>query len=181
MKVNIIYDIEKVKNEIPFIRENVVYFEKNNMFFRFPDIFEKEINKDNIYKQICIDEEFFQIKKNESILKKEWQKKEDLIFRHLVFYNKIKKIFSFEKGYKCFLSFYGCYGYYRLPNEIYVNIDADKNFIMETIVHELIHLLIYKEMNNKSFEEIEENVDNIFIESGLGKLFPKYKLQKFKE
>ena len=50
--------------------------------------------------------------------------------------------------------------------------------MIETIIHELIHLLIYKKMNKKSYNEIENTVDKIFINSGLDKIFPEYKVQK---
>lgn len=180
MKVKIIYNIDKIKNQLFFIEDNLAYFKKNKMFFYFPFESIKKTNDKKIVKQICEDEKRFQIEKVKEKIEKEWIKKENVVFECLYKYSKKEKILEFENKYKCYLSFYGCYGYYDFPNKIFVNINAKIEFIIETIIHELIHLLIYKKTAKKSYKEIEEIADAIFINSGLNTIFPKYKKQKIK-
>ncbi|MCD4706013.1 SprT-like domain-containing protein [bacterium] len=179
MKIKIIYNSNIMKKELLFIESNLAYFKKNKMFFYFPFESIKKTSDKNIIKQIHKDEKHFQIEKIKKILEKQWAKKEKLVFNCLYKYNQKEKIFNIQKEYKCFLSFYGCYGYYNFSDEIYININAKFEFIIETIIHELIHLLIYKNMNKKSYHQIEEKVDKIFIDSSLNKIFPDYKVQKF--
>lgn len=178
MKVRIIYNLNIIKKELLFIENSLACFKKNKMFFYFPFESIKKINNKNINKQIYKDEKHFQIEKMKKILEKKWAEKEDLVFKCLYEYNQKEKILNFSKEYQCILSFYGCYGYYKPPNKIYVNINAKTKFIIETIIHELIHLLIYKNTKNKSYKDIEKLVDKIFIDSGLNKIFPDYKVQK---
>ncbi len=178
MKVEIIYNPNKIKKELLFIEKHLSHFKTNKMFFYFPFKSVEKIDKTEINKQVEKDEKHFKIQKIQKNLEKKWVEKEELIFKHLKDYNKKENLFKIEKEYKCFLSFYGCYGYYNFPNEIYININAKIEFMIETIIHELIHLLIYKKMNKKSYNEIENTVDKIFINSGLDKIFPEYKVQK---
>jgi predicted SprT family Zn-dependent metalloprotease len=73
--------------------------------------------------------------------------------------------------------FYGCYGYYDYPDKIFVNINAKIDFILETIIHELIHLFVYEKSQNMKYQEIENLVDSIIIKSGLKNIFTKYEKQ----
>lgn len=61
--------------------------------------------------------------------------------------------------------------------KIFINVNAEIDFILESIIHELIHLFIYKKTSKMEYPEIENLVDSIFINSGLDKLFRKYKKQ----
>lgn len=179
MKIDIVYDTNRIKRELPFIASNIAYFEKNKMFSYFPFKIESNIDLDEIDRQIIKDENHFQITTLQNTICEEWAKKEALVFKYLNDFNKVVNVFEFENEYTCFLTFYGCYGYYDYPNEIYVNVDAKPEFIIETIVHELIHLLIQKKMGMKPHQEIEEFVDDVFKSSGLAELFTNYESQKF--
>ena len=178
MKVKIVYDINKIKNELFFIENNLAYFKKNKMFFYFPFESIKKTSDKKIIEQMHKDEKRFKIKKIKEKIEKKWEEKENSVFEYLYKYNKKGKNLEFENEYKCYLSFYGCYGYYDFPNEIFVNINAKIEFIIETIIHELIHLLIYKKTAKKPYQEIEKIVDEIFINSRLNMIFPKYEKQK---
>jgi hypothetical protein len=177
MKLKILYNSNEIKRQLPFIEKNVSHFKKNKMFFYFPFESLEKMSTKEIQEQICKDEKNFQIEKFKKKLEKEWNKKEKFIFEALKNYNDNENVFEFKKEYKCFLTFYGSYGYFEYPNIIFINVDAKIEFIMETIVHELIHLLIFEKMKNKSYLEIEKKVDKIFINSGIGKIFPNYKIQ----
>lgn len=180
MRIKILYNLNKIKKELSFIEKNVAYFKENKMFFYFPFKSMEKTSNNKIIEQIHKDEKIYKIEKKLNSLEKKWEKKENLVFNHLIKYNKKEKIFKFCKEYKCYLSFYGCYGYYDYPDKIFINILAKPEFIIETIIHELIHLLIYKKTLNKSYSEVEKLVDKIFIDSGLNKIFPEYKEQQIK-
>ncbi len=177
MKIKIIYDKKQIKKELPFIERNIQHFKKNKMFFYFP--FEPVAMKDNlmINKQIKKDEERLKIEQTKNKIINEWEKKEEIVFKLLREYNNIEKCMEIRGKYVCFLIFYGCYGYYDYPDKIFININAKIEFILETIIHELIHLFVYQKSKNKEYHEIESLVDSIFINSGLNEIFSKYKKQ----
>ena len=75
MKVKIIYDIDKIKNELFFIEKNLAYFKKNKMFFYFPFESIKKTSDKKIIKQIQEDEKRFQIKKVKKKIEKKWIEK----------------------------------------------------------------------------------------------------------
>jgi phosphoenolpyruvate synthase/pyruvate phosphate dikinase len=178
MKIKILYNLNQVKKELLFIEKNVAYFKKNNMFFYFPFESIKETSTNKISEQIHKDEKIYKPEKVLNSIEKKWEKTEGSVFNCLLEYNKKVKIFEFKKEYKCHLSFYGCYGYYDYPDKIFANIFAKPEFIIETIIHELIHLLIYKKTIKKTYSDVERLVDRIFIDSGISKIFPKYKEQQ---
>lgn len=175
MRVEIIYNVDKVKSELDFLKNNLSFFENNKMFYYFPF---KKLEKELISKQIKLDEKKFEIDKRVKLITKKWERVETAFFGYLKKIDKQNEFFNFENHYKCFLSFYGCYGYFRFPGQVYVNIGADLDFVIETIAHELIHLLVYEKVENKSYEEIEVIVDKIMIDSEFKKLFPRYKIQE---
>lgn len=175
MKVQIIYDKNQIKKELNFIKENIPHFEKNKMFFYFP--FESILDNSIINEQIKNDEKKFKIREIEKKLLDEWTKKEKTVFDLLEKYNKKKKCLNIKKEYRCFLTFYGCYGYYDYPDKIFINVNVEIDFILETIIHELIHLFVYEKANSMEYSEIENLVDSIFIESGLKNIFTKYENQ----
>jgi hypothetical protein len=145
------------------------------MFFYFP--FETISNSSIVDEQIKRDEKKFKIKESERKIINEWAKREDVIFDLLRKYNEKKECMDIKKEYQCFLTFYGCYGYYDYPDKIFVNINAEINFILETIIHELIHLFVYKRSSKMEYKKVENLVDSIFINSGLSNIFTKYKKQ----
>jgi hypothetical protein len=177
MKIQIIYDENQIKKELNFIEECIPYFKRNKMFFYFP--FDNTSKKDSLIidEQIKKDEEKFKIKSTKGKIVKAWEEKELAVLDLLEKYNKKNNCLDIKKEYKCFLMFYGCYGYYDYPDKIFVNINAKIDFILETIIHELIHLFVYEKSQNMKYQEIENLVDSIIIKSGLKNIFTKYEKQ----
>lgn len=164
MKVEIIYKKSIIKKELDFIKKNISFFEQNEMFFYFPF---KSVISEEREEQINVDEKKFSINETRLKISRKWKKLEGEVFVRLERYNKSNNCFLFEKKYECYLTFYGCYGYYHFPNRMFVNVVAKPDFIIETIVHELIHLLIYKQTINKPADYVEKEVERIYDESGL--------------
>lgn len=84
---------------------------------------------------------------------------------------------NFAKEYIIFLTKYGVGGSYKLPNKIVINFHSRKApYILETIIHEIIHLSIEDIISKFNIDhwEKERLVDLIFL-----KMFPKSnKIQK---
>jgi len=106
------------------------------------------------------------------------------IFYNLLVSNKYKKvdyqklcsyiITEFEKypdiicgnKYTVYLSKFGAYGSYALPNKIYINIQRENKEIFSTVVHEIVHLQLEEHVikNGLTHEEKEKLVDNKVLE-----------------
>lgn len=84
------------------------------------------------------------------------------------------------KGLLVTLTQYGSGGSYWLPNEIVININYDNNYF-ETVVHELIHLIIEKPVIEKfdiGHWQKESLVDYLFINNErVKRIFPDYRYQ----
>lgn len=80
------------------------------------------------------------------------------------------------------LTRYGPGGSYWLPNRVVVKIYNDKRDILETIVHEIVHLIIEKPLINKHqipHREKEALVDYLMTTKKMSQVFPGYRVQKF--
>mgnify|MGYP001620127320 FL=1 len=80
--------------------------------------------------------------------------------------------------YACYLTTLGPYGYFKTPNKIFINIvDADISHVMETIVHEVLHLALYEKAHhlNLTHEQCENLIDSQFKSGILKELFPMYR------
>lgn len=75
---------------------------------------------------------------------------------------KYKDIFS-DKEYIVYLSKFGAFGSYKLPNKVYINIQRDRDEIVKTILHEVVHLQVEKEVMKKGLDhqQKEKLVDDI--------------------
>lgn len=80
------------------------------------------------------------------------------------------------------LTRYGPGGSYWLPNRVVVKIYNDKRDILETIVHEIAHLIIEKPLINKyqiPHRDKEALVDYLMTTKEMSQVFPGYRVQKF--
>ena|SRR3989344_1722723 len=132
-------------------------------------------NKESIEKEI--------INKNNSLskkitwLRKEWKKIERDYFRIIETFRH-KKI---SPQYKCHVSRFGPEGKYTRPNMLFIRlrIMQDKKRVIETIGHELLHLVFADFFESKKLEytEREGMIDALILQSNLFKLFPQYEKQ----
>jgi hypothetical protein len=132
-------------------------------------------NKDQIEKEI--------IKKDGSLSKrviwlgKEWEKIEKDYFKAVKKFRH-KKLHSI---YECHVSRFGPEGKYTRPNLLFIRLrtNRDKQRVMETIGHELLHLLFADIFASEklTYAEREGMVDALILQSNLSKLFPQYEKQ----
>lgn len=110
-------------------------------------------------------------------LEKPWKKIESEFFRAVKSY-KHKKLLN---KYQCHVSQFGPEGKYRRPNFLFVRLRTkkDEKRILETIGHEILHLLFvdFFESKKASYSEREGIIDALIMRSELKKLFPNYKIQ----
>lgn len=132
-------------------------------------------NKDEIENEIRRKKESL----NERIirLKKEWKKLEKDYFQ-IVGKFQHKKLLS---SYKCHISCFGPEGKYCRPNLLFVRLRTknDKKRAIETIGHELLHLLFanFFESKKLNYPEREGMIDALILQSDLVHIFPQYEKQ----
>ncbi len=176
--ISINYNEKIILEDIFEIRKNLRFFKKNNIPIYFP--FSNEMLKDRkkLVNQIIEDGKNSYPESIVAGINKFLARYEKEIIDNLRGYDSSFKI---RKKYKVFLNYYGCDGYYNFPDTIVINIhDKNTEYMLETLFHELIHLLIFESQKRKRFEETEKIVDKIFIKAGLKFFFPDYKVQQFK-
>ncbi len=99
-------------------------------------------------------------------------------------YFQVVKKFHHKKllpKYKCHISRFGPEGKYCRPNQIFVRLrtKSDEGCAIETIGHELLHLLFADFFKAERFNYFEREgmVDALILETGLVKFFPRYEKQ----
>lgn len=132
-------------------------------------------NKDSIEKEV--------INKNDPLskkiiwLRKEWEKIESDYFKVVKKFQHAK----FSSRYKCHVSRFGPEGKYTRPDMLFVRLrnKQDKKRIIETIGHELLHLICadFFEFNRLGYAGREGMIDALILQSNLSKLFPRYEKQ----
>ncbi len=132
-------------------------------------------NKESIEKEI--------INKNGSLnkkitwLKKEWKKSERDYFKVVRGFHYTK----FSPRYKCHVSCFGPEGKYTRPNMLFIRLRTrqDKKRVIETIGHELLHLIFadFFESKKLGYAEREGMIDTLILQSNLSQLFPRYEPQ----
>ena len=110
-------------------------------------------------------------------LQKAWRKIEKDYFD-------IVKTFYHKKllpKYKCHISRFGPEGKYCRPNLLFVRLRTklDKKRVIETIGHEILHLLFadFFETKKLNYSEREGMIDALILQSDLFNLFPTYQKQ----
>lgn len=149
--------------------EEKEWFESENFSVFLPK------NMDSIKKEI--------INKNDSLskkiawLKKEWKKIEADYF-------KVVRKFQYKKflpHYKCHVSRFGPEGKCTRPNMLFIRLRTkqDKKRVIETIGHELLHLVFadFFESKKLGYAEREGMIDSLILQSNISKLFPRYEKQ----
>lgn len=149
--------------------EEKEWFESENF-----DVFLPK-NKDSIEKIIR--------KKDNSLskkiiwLRKEWRKIEKDYFKAVKKF-KHKQLHSI---YECHVSRFGPEGKYTRPNILFIRLrtNHDRQRVMETIGHELLHLLFTDIFESKklNYAEREGMVDALILQSDLTHVFSQYKKQ----
>lgn len=110
-------------------------------------------------------------------LQDKWKKVE-------TYYFQIIKEFHHKKllmRYICHVSLFGPEGKYCRPNLLFVRLrtKSDEKRVIETIGHELLHLLFadFFESKKLNYAEREGMVDALILESKLTTIFPRYNKQ----
>ncbi|MFW9881714.1 MAG: hypothetical protein ACFFG0_52285 [Candidatus Thorarchaeota archaeon] len=110
-------------------------------------------------------------------LQKTWRKIEKNYFD-------IVRTFHYKKllpKYICHISYFGPEGKYCRPNLLFVRLRTklDEKRVIETIGHELLHLLFadFFETKKLNYSEREGMVDALILQSDLSSLFPQYQKQ----
>ena len=110
-------------------------------------------------------------------LEKSWRKIEPEFFRVARSY-KQKKLLN---KYLCHVSQFGPEGKYRRPNFIFIRLRTKKDDkrALETIAHELLHLMFadFLESKKATYPEREGIIDILIAQSDLKKLFTHYEMQ----
>jgi hypothetical protein len=173
MKIELKIDFNKTQEQIPVIKDFLPQIKKVGMYYYWPfdnstdtatkQMIESDINDPvflSKFQQLC--SAWSNLETEITVAIKEIVAKQ----------NDVELLDS----YQCYILPYGCYGYYNPPNEIFINIrDAEINHILETIIHELLHLIFIKQVNKKSHHELEQFIDDFFTSKELQKIFPNYK------
>jgi hypothetical protein len=153
------------------VEESVPFLEEMKMYYYFP--FSENAGTETIRTQIKKDAETFKYLEAEEGIKRSWEKYTPGI---------IPKLITLSNGtqlgkYRCVLTFYGPYGYYYTPDTIYINITkGNPDEWVETLVHEMLHLILAEKIMNMTHLEEERFIDATFVEL-FGDIFPNYKVQ----
>jgi len=145
------------------------WFERKNFSVFLPK------NEDEIENEIRRQKE--PLNKKIIWLRKEWKKLEKDYFQ-IVGKFQHKKLLS---SYRCHISRFGPEGKYCRPNLLFVRLrtKSDKKRVIETIGHELLHLLFADLFEHKklNYSEREGMIDALMLQSDLVHIFPQYEKQ----
>lgn len=110
-------------------------------------------------------------------LRNEWKKIEKNYFKEVKKFRH-KKIHSI---YECHVSRFGPEGKYTRPNMLFIRLRTkqDRQRAVETIGHELLHLLFADIFESKKLNYVEREgmVDALILQSNLVNVFPQYRKQ----
>lgn len=144
------------------------WFKREKFFVFLPK--SQEANEDEIKKNKSLDERIIW-------LKKEWNEIEKSYFQTVVKFRHKKLL----PNYRCHVSRFGPEGKYCQPNFLFVRLrtKSDNKRAIETIGHELLHLLFsdFFESKKLSYAEREGMVDTLILHSDLNTIFSQYEKQ----
>ncbi len=153
------------------VKEFIPFLEEMKMYYYFP--FTQNATTEIIKAQIKIDSDTFKFTEAVNSLHQSWEKFAPDIITKL---NTLSKD-SVTNTYICIPTFYGPYGYYYTPDTVYVNVTKGiPDEWIETLVHELLHLILEQEIKKLSHLEEERFIDKTFVEL-FGDIFPNYQVQ----
>lgn len=168
MNLIIITDPKKAAGQVPVLEGLLSELPSDRMYFRFPTP-----------PGVSEDMESDRFKKKEAEIVRGWNEIRALVVPALEGIAKENGAAE-DMGITCYLTTLGPYGYYSGPDEVFVNIwDAETGHVLETVVHEALHLILAGRLEGKTYEETEKAVDGCFLGPGLREVFPKYEAQDF--
>lgn len=180
MDIKFIFNKKDVQGEFSRLQSFLFKMRDNRIPYYFPFTATNIKNHKYITNKIKKDINNLVYKRKYLSTKKEWLKLKNIIINFLLANPVIKKYGKLRSKYICIMTPYGPQGYYNPPNTIVVSIKLNKNSdIFETIVHELIHLILYDRLKSFSYKKREKTVDDIILKSNFKNIFTKYKSQKF--
>lgn len=84
--------------------------------------------------------------------------------------DKYRSLFN-DKDYKIYLSKYGPWGSYQVPNRVYINVQRNDLDIVMTIIHEIVHLKLEAEIIKRGLGyEAKEKLVQSVVDEQLKKL-----------
>lgn len=185
MKIQFLYSKIKEKEKLLNIFEEYQWFVDNDFTIILPRFYAETYSKYKSNKETFtknLSREFNEVynkkdyQKRIEKVKNNWLKIEKGLFDVLIDFNG-----DIKDKYFCYISLYGPEGQFKYPNTINLRTSDDKDIenANETIIHELFHLLIYREAKQMklTYKQIEGVVDLFFIETKLKTIFPQYKPQ----
>ncbi len=167
----VIFSHKKIREKeyLNDLLEEKAWFESENFDAFFPK------NKDSINKEMKVGSDL--LNKKMVWLRNEWKKIEKEYFAA------VKKLRGKKLSpiYDCHVSCFGPEGKYTRPNIIFVRLRGklDKQRVIETVGHELLHLLFADlfESRKLNYAEREGMIDAIILQSDLINIFRRYKKQ----
>ena len=160
------YDTRRVMNTI----KKIDWYTENKYDYKslsFPKTLDKEKLKDYSEDaiQIAVEAEYSDdlYRENEKFLLANWEK----IFKEIeLAFSKSNLICQDE--YRIFLTKYGMGGSYDLPNTVILNLSKTSGeYMLKTIIHEIIHLAIQEYIDNFKINQWEKEriVDLFFVKN----------------
>lgn len=168
MVIRLITDAAKAREQLETLAEFKKTLPAVGMYFRYPAV-------------INVDADFGSehFREKEKAIREAWEGRQEAI---------AAAVADVLRGYgisetadiRCYLVALGPYGYYNAPGEVFVNIwDAATENILETIVHESLHLALTERTAGLSYEDTERFIDEQFMKGRLAEAFPGYVAQVF--
>lgn len=184
MKLKFTFSKEKEIDKLINIYSEYQWFIDNDFPISLPGFYDrlyKETKSKSAFKKelIILFKETYKrdvYLKKEKVIKESWKRVSSQVIDTLNYLKLTKRDYYF-----CYLSLYGPQGQYEYPDRVNLRIinENDVREANETIVHELLHLLILNKVRKLKldYETIEGLVDLFFIETRLSNTFPSYKIQ----
>ncbi len=174
-QTQLIFSAGNVSESVKVLKEIYQDLPSNRLYFYFPFTEEELQSEKYINEQIERDSKKINIEVANKELSQFWNNNKDQMQKAFdILASEGSTVFPV---YRCNLTYYGTYGYYQTPDTIFVNISKGSvEFWAETLLHELLHLVLYNQILNLSYKEAEIIVDRMFIRL-FGSLFPNYQEQ----
>jgi hypothetical protein len=175
MNITLISNKKGLHESVMVCREILMDLEKGKMFLYLPEVLVK--GKIEAHPQIKKDIETLSYFERAEQCEKGWQEIQSEVLARLSFLAKKYQV-TLPEHIRCVTTIYGPYGYFYAPDTVYVNIGwKDTHFSLETMVHEILHLVFEDVLKEKvEHVDMENAIDALFVEN-FGHLFPNYYVQ----
>ncbi len=176
MKLNFVFNTDKIQESIGIVSEFLPDLKSSGMYHYFPFSDDDLKSGDALRVKIVRDIEQFHLGNVLKQLQEYWEAHEGEINEVLSEYLAREKL-SILPSYTCALTFYGPYGYYHTPDIVYLNITKrTTEFTIQTLLHEFLHLVLFERVKDLPDKEVETIIDKTFVEI-FGKIFLNYYTQ----